>query len=54
MRRSVVTLGRALDVPRELSASLDLRRKKLLRMSQQRGLCTSCMGPSVSVLFVVK
>ncbi len=38
MRCSVCVLGRALDIPKGLSASLDLRRKKLLRNSQQRGM----------------
>jgi succinate dehydrogenase flavin-adding protein (antitoxin of CptAB toxin-antitoxin module) len=38
MRSSVVLCGRALDIPKGLSARLDLRRKKLLRMSQQRGM----------------
>ncbi len=31
-------LGRTLDIPRELNASLPLRRKKLLRNSLQRGM----------------
>jgi succinate dehydrogenase flavin-adding protein (antitoxin of CptAB toxin-antitoxin module) len=38
MRGSAVRLGRTLDIPRELNASLPLRRKKLLRNSLQRGM----------------
>ncbi len=38
MRAGLSRLGRTLDIPRELSASLSLRRKKVLRNSLQRGM----------------
>ena len=44
MRASTFRLSKVLDIPQGLSARLSVEKKKLLRMSQQRGMLENVSG----------